>query len=315
MSLRGQMVNRLLVAVLISCTAALGETEPAVEAQDPKPLTGSAAEAVALAKYWNDGGGVPSPVSIDQVGRVKYAYGSDMPTLVCAPLRVCTLELEAGELVTGDLQVGDPVRWTFSLMAYGGAGGSIPLTPVIVLKPTPVARETNLLVTTDRRVYYVRLVAQTENYMARVSFSYPADDAAKWRRDVKVSEPPPAPVPLPAPTINRDDVVREVVENLNFNYAWKGGRKTPCIKPSKVFDDGVHTVIQMPACVSSRELPVLLVHADGKDIVTNYRFVDGKFIVDRLFEQAALRAGGSRAAVKDAVRIERGKVVTNGRTD
>lgn len=311
------MKNKLLTALFISCGAALGETKPAVKPQDPKPLTASATEAVALAKYWNTGGGVASPVSIDQVGRVKYSYGSDMPTLVCAPLRVCTIELESGELVTGDLQLGDPVRWTYSLMAYGGSAGAIPLTPVIVLKPTPVAHETNLLVTTDRRVYYVRLVAQADNYMARVSFTYPEDDAAKWRKETKAAEPSALPVrvALPAPTINRDDVAREVVENLNLNYAWKGGKKTPCIKPSKVFDDGIHTVIQEPACVSSRELPVLLVHADGKDIQTNYRVVDGKLIVDRLFDRATLRAGGSKAAIKDAVHIERGKAVNDGKAN
>ena len=51
-------------------------------------------------------------------------------------------------------------------------------TSVIVLKPQVPGLDTNLLVTTDRRAYYLRLVSKPEDYVARVAFLYPEDDSA-----------------------------------------------------------------------------------------------------------------------------------------
>jgi P-type conjugative transfer protein TrbG len=301
-------LKRLLIAVVFSSAVALAQQQPksVAKASEARPLTTSAQDAMKLSNNWKNGA---SPVSVDSVGRVKYVYGVDMPTIVCAPVRICALELEPGERVTGDVQIGDTVSWNYLLLYYGSNAAA--QTAVVVLRPTPAAMDTNLLLTTDRRVYYLRLVGHGSDYMSRVSFTYPEDSAARWQSEIKAHEaPPPITAPI-APAVNRDDVEREVIANLSFDYNVTGGKKTPCIKPSRVYDDGAHTVIVMPACVNSRELPVLVVHADGKDIVTNYRYANGKFVVDRLFDQAKLQAGGSKKAAKDAVRIERGKADAN----
>jgi len=41
--------------------------------------------------------------------------------------------------------------------------------------------DTNLLITTDRRAYYLRLISKPEDYVARVAFAYPEDDTRKWQ--------------------------------------------------------------------------------------------------------------------------------------
>src|SRR5207248_4767441 len=101
------------------------------------------------------------------------------PTLVCAPLRVCVVELENGEKLVGEPQIGDSVRWIIS-PATSGSGDL--MTAMIVVKPKQPGLDTNLLVTTDRRAYYLRLISKPEDYVARVAFHYPDDDAEKWQR-------------------------------------------------------------------------------------------------------------------------------------
>src|SRR5438034_6480597 len=60
---------------------------------------------------------------------------------VCAPLRICMLELQPGEKLNGEPQIGDSLRWQITPASYGtGVDG----TPVIVVKPTASGLDTNL---------------------------------------------------------------------------------------------------------------------------------------------------------------------------
>ena len=43
-------------------------------------------------------------------GRVVYTFGVGQPTLVATPLRVSSIELQAGEKILGEPQIGDSVR-------------------------------------------------------------------------------------------------------------------------------------------------------------------------------------------------------------
>ena len=104
-----------------------------------------------------------------------------LPTVVCAPLRVCMIELQSGEKLVGEPQIGDSVRWNLSPAMYGSGASS---TSVIVLKPQGPGLDTNLLITTDRRAYYLRLLSKPDDYVARVAFAYPDDEEneRKWQQ-------------------------------------------------------------------------------------------------------------------------------------
>jgi type IV secretory pathway VirB9-like protein len=52
-------------------------------------------------------------------------------------------------------------------------------TSAIVLKPQEPGLDTNLLITTGRRAYYLRLVSKQQDYVARVAFSYPEEQNGK----------------------------------------------------------------------------------------------------------------------------------------
>lgn len=147
-----------------------GNPNPAIEV--PKDFSSgkdvalpqNAQEALAVGQAWMSEKHTPAP---GKDGRVLYTYGAGLPTVVCAPLRVCVVELEAGEKLVGEPHIGDAVRW---IIAPASAGQTDAVTPMIVLKPKQAGLDTNLLLTTDRRAYYLRLISKPEEYLARVAF-------------------------------------------------------------------------------------------------------------------------------------------------
>jgi type IV secretion system protein TrbG len=257
------------------------------------PLTPTALEAVRVSERWQGEKNAPSP---GPDGRVMYSFGAGLPTVVCAPLRVCIIELQAGEKIVGEPHIGDSVRWNISPALYGTGDQA---TAVIILKPQMPGLDTNLLITTDRRAYYLRLISKPDDYVARVAFAYPDDDTRRWQQQLAeqqtlakqekhAAEVPPAVI---------------AVEKVNFDYTIRGGDEHN--RPVRVFDDGAKTYIQMPAELEHREAPVLLVVGkDGKGEMTNYRVKDQTYIVDRLFDRANLVLGSGKKAQK--VEIIRG---------
>jgi hypothetical protein len=93
------------------------------------PLTATALEAVRVSEHWRSEKNSPSQ---GPDGRVMYSYGAGLPTVVCAPLRVCIIELQAGEKIVGEPHIGDSVRWNISPAMYGTGDQA---TCVIILKP------------------------------------------------------------------------------------------------------------------------------------------------------------------------------------
>ena len=186
-----------------------------------------------MSDTWRAGQNTPAAGSD---GRVLYAYGAGLPIVVCAPLRVCMIELQPGERITGEPQIGDSIRWNMSPAMYGQGEET---TSAIVLKPQEPGLDTNLLITTDRRAYYLRLVSKPQDYVARVAFSYPEEqNGKKWqehlsrsvRRHWKASVIALMPAMITA-------------EKLNFAYKVPGANEQ--LRPLRVFDDGAKTYIQM----------------------------------------------------------------------
>jgi|SRR5579884_947708 len=258
------------------------------------PLTPTAQAAVLLSEKWLTETNSPSPGAD---GRVVYSYGSGLPTVVCAPLRICMVELQAGERLIGEPHIGDSVRWNISPALFGKGDVS---TTVIVIKPQETGLDTNLLLTTDRRAYYMRLVSKPDDYIARVAFAYPDDDATdlKWKEHLARQEQEQREATRIA------ELSPIAIESMNFNYAIKGGNDA--IRPVQVFDDGEKTYIRMNPNTQHQEAPVLVVvGSDGKAEMLNYRVKGDMYIADRIFERARLVLGSDKKAKK--VEIIRGK--------
>lgn len=250
----------------------------------------SAVTAAALTDEWADSGVAPLPGAD---GRVVVTYGSGLTTLVCAFLKVCVIELEPGEKMLGEPVLGDAVRWSVEVAAAGA-----PRTELIMVKPLVpdlknLRAETSLVVTTDRRVYYVRLQSDTDKYVARLAFQYPhgANDGQNW---AQFEARRAAEQQLAAEAV--DQTLSEVpIVAANWDYTVKGKR---ALAPIIVADDGRQTYLRMPAGLANRGLPVLLVKGE----VTNYRVQGDWWIVDQIFDRAELVMGTGWRQKKATVR-------------
>jgi P-type conjugative transfer protein TrbG len=212
-----------------------------------------------------------------------FPYGHSQPTVTCAPLRACVIELEAGESILSKI-AGDTQRWEIQL-AVAGANGQ---TPLVVVKPHDCGLTTNLvLATTAGRIYDLTLDSPPcprsglnphGAYVRHVRFYYPDALVESW------TAPPPATVSPTAATISA----------LNFAYKISRDRHVAWV-PLAVFDDGAHCYIKLPTGAEHREAPVLFVLSDdGTKILLNYNLVGDTYVTDRVFRSAVLMLGEGR---------------------
>jgi type IV secretion system protein VirB9 len=262
-------------------------------------LSQSAQAGVALSESLQSEKNMPVPT---KDGRILYTYGVGLPTAVCAPFRVCTIELQPGEKMTGEPKIGDDVRW---LVEPGTSGTGDAATPLLLIKPRQDGLDTNMVVTTDRRTYYVRLISKNTDYIARMAFNYPDDEKIKWdaylqkQKQEETQERAASRV---------DGIAPGGMDSLFFDYQVKGSGHNPSIQPIRVLDDGVKTYIVMSPLAEHRELPTLVIHGvDGNEMV-NYRVKGDTYIVDRLFDRGALLLGVGKHQEK--VEITRQKPVS-----
>ena len=205
--------------------------------------------------------------------------------LYTAPERVSEIALEPGETLVA-VAAGDTARWVIGDTASGT--GAARRTHVLV-KPSAAGLATNLVITTDRRLYRVEVASNGGPAMAGIAWTYPQDELiALQRAEAAAAAAQPVAQGM-------------AIETLNFAYAISGDR--PSWRPVRAFDDGRQVFIQFPASLAQDEAPPLFVLGEsGRAELVNYRLKGRYYVVDRLFGAAELRLGGRRQQV---VRITR----------
>jgi len=217
---------------------------------------------------------------------VVFPFGRLQPQLTCAPLRACVVVLEPGERVLGKAS-GDTERWLIAQTATGVGGR----TALLVVKPTDCNLATNLVVTTDRRVYDVTLTSvpcvgraggATAEYTRIVRFYYP-DELLVGRDSAGVVAIRPM-VGDTAGSLARTTAPAR----LNFAYTVKADRGVRWA-PLHVYDDGAHVYIRLPDSARHGALPVLFeVGRDGSRGMLNYAVDGDAYVTDRVFARAVL---------------------------
>jgi P-type conjugative transfer protein TrbG len=243
-------------------------------------LTGKERRGVDYGRQWANNRDQPAR---GPDGSAVFVFGATLPSVVCAPLYVCDLVLQEGEAVN-DVHVGDAVRWQIS-PATQGTGEKA--TTHIIIKPTDIGLTTNLLITTNRRAYAIKLVSQAQAWMPRVSFQYPDAVKAQWGAYHSRMEERQAAQETAADA--------GAGARLDFNYALSGDAPW---RPVRVYAAGSKTYIQFPAGIAHGDLPALVALADDGGLFTeptkelvNYRYVNGRFEVDKVLQRAALISG------------------------
>jgi P-type conjugative transfer protein TrbG len=279
----------LLPALLVAMPCAFAQPVPALNAPvtsttvptstamlpgKEQPLTPAEQQSLALVSKWVNG--TTLPITRGD-GSVTWFFGATLPTVVCAPLKTCDIQLQPGERITKKgVHVGDPVRWNIS-PALSGEGDQ-QVTHLIV-KPSDVGISTTLVVATDRRTYHIALSARQTDWTPAVSFDYPEQVQDEWNNYYAKQEKAIAEKTL-GNGLN--------IDSLDFNYQISGSES---FKPVRVYNNGIKTFIEMPASVNARELPTLMVINAGNKEVVNYRYRDNKFIVDQLADDIILISG------------------------
>ncbi|MBJ7439498.1 MAG: P-type conjugative transfer protein TrbG [Sphingopyxis sp.] len=207
--------------------------------------------------------------------------------LYAAPERVSDIALQPGEALVS-VAAGDTVRWTVGDTTSGS--GAEKRTHLLV-KPFSAGLSTNLVITTDRRVYRVQLTSTAATAMTAIAWTYPQDELLALQRQAQGAE---AAQPVSAGI---------EIEHLSFNYRISGDR--PAWLPLRAFDDGRQTWIEFPGSIEVGEAPPLFVLGDkGQAELVNYRVSGRYYIVDRLFGAAELRLGGQKQKVVRITRVE-----------
>jgi type IV secretion system protein VirB9 len=225
--------------------------------------------------------------SDDFVGSVQvFTYDpGEVYEVWTAPLRVTTLTLPPGETIVSKA-AGDTVRWQIGETTSGTGAGE---QAHVLLKPLQRGLETNLVLTTNRRVYMLQLKSGAPDaFNAAVTWDAPPAlvETAATDAVAQVAEP-----------------VAEPQGAVDGRYRIKPQGHRPRWTPTAVMNDGLRTFITFPPDLQVDESPALfVVAANGQTQMVNYRQQGGVFIVDRLFDRAELRLGDHHPQI---VRIER----------
>lgn len=205
---------------------------------------------------------------------VPFATGA--PELQCETLRVCAVELETGERVV-KTYLGDAERWKVDVQLSQEGG----VKPLVVLKPTECGIETNLIVSTDRRIYDVLVKSRScasageglKLGPRRLRFEYGGFTQAwndKGQTGAVAGEPSAA-----------------KPQSLNFRYSWAGGWRG--IKPKLVYDDGKRIYVRLEK-VPEKAPAIFRKGAQGLEIVP-FRLEGEVYIIEAMPEEFVLVAG------------------------
>jgi type IV secretion system protein VirB9 len=195
--------------------------------------------------------------------------------LSCAVGFLCEIVLEPGEQLRNGF-TPEPSVWDPHV---GYAGDGI-LTPHLILKPRRPGLATNLIITTNRRVYriYVRaVVAQEPTYMF---YHYDTERRA--------ATPSPVSTPFNAQIACTRASLAEY--RITGPDPWR---------PTIACNDGGHTYMQMVrSSTVPTDLPVVFarIDRDRKDQIVNWTYDAGNRVyrVDGVFEHLILAVGRER---------------------
>ncbi len=259
----------------------------------------------AASAEWGAAGIAPALLGGD--GEVLYAYGENRPTVTCAPLHLCVINLMAGDRIV-NIAIGDSVRWLAQAIHAGGQDS-------VVLKPVEAGLTTNLMIAAESahgkgHLYYLTLVSDSKGYIPMVGF-YNPNSPQSGASSPSLESPPPMAAAVPASAAVADSgAIQQRVAMMNptqidFGYVchpdghfWQGAqrRRARAFLPERVFAYKGHTYIQMPPGIGYHDLPAIF-GLEGKTYLLNSRFKNGYYIVDSLPAQLRLIDGvGSDAA-------------------
>lgn len=263
-------------------------------------------QAAKLAKEYEENTKYLAPLTRGADGSVQYVFSTTRPRILCRPLRVTDVALEAGEKITSAPFVGDSVNWTI-LPSVSGSGEQTQYH--IIIKPSMPDIATNLIVHTDRRTYHLDLISSKDMYTPYVSFIYPRETRPEWddflNRQARVSKVKELPV------IPSREELSSANGRIDSNYKITPKNKDIGWVPVSVYNDGKKTYIEFPDMLDALEAPVFFATIAGNKELVNYRKYENVYIIDRIVESGVLIAGTGRTAKQVTIRKSKTPIPNN----
>ena len=188
-----------------------------------------------------------------------------------------TLRLQEGEKIQF-FAGGDTERWAIE-ESQGGKGNR----PVVFIKPSIEEEEddmlTNIIIVTDRHMYFLNIQLSEEKYNPLVEWRYPNE--AKIIREAQERN---------TTVIGTDDLTK-----LNYGYNWN---RNSVLSPMQVFDNGEHTFIVLKD--RTKEMPAIYVKGVEGQISFVTPKINGKYkTIDRVTEEITLEIGKQKLKIRN----------------
>ena len=270
------------------------------------PATSQAARSREVAVAWD---GRTSPVAAGPGGRVVTTFGEAIPVAHCSPLKVCYIELEPGEQLTDTPSIGDAARWQFVPKIQGRAPAE---RVVIEIKPAQDAKDTNLVIPTDRRLYSISLVNDPDYHTPILAFRWPDSEAraaaegierrraeelaleeataaeAASRAEVMVAELARSGVPTESGA--------STAELLDFRFRVSGDAP---FRPVRVFSDGERTYIDLHPAYRGALPAIVAGRGEGNAALNTRVSASGsRLVADRVLTDVWLQSGKQRVRIR-----------------
>ena len=223
-------------------------------------------------------------------GTFFYQYNENLVYEIYAqPYHLTDIVLQTGEVVIGTpLLSEDETVWelTAGVARDPATGADI---QHLFVKPTYSKQDSSLIIITDRRVYRFRLKSFSDTHMAIVKFTYPLEKNV-WAKKTDSDN---------GRAIENDFLRTSNPELLSFDYKIKYSRfKKPDFLPTRIYDDGQCTYIQVQDIVLQKKLPVLF---NEKNEIVNYSIHKNVFVIPRLINKVTLRIGKEKVQIEKQV--------------
>jgi len=271
------MLGLTWVVILLFTALLVLLTRPA-RAQTPPPERIVSAETPlqqaidAQLQVYIDGG---RPEVLRTSNALVYPFGVYQPVLTCTILRICVIELEPGEQLYS-MGAGDHVRWNIDHGTTGPGGNTVYVTVV----PTDYDLTTNLVISTNRRMYHMTLdsppkkhgaasLNPLEAYTRHVKFYYPQQLQVVESMSPAEEEP--------------SHFLGTEVDQLHYGYAWRTENGFPW-QPLAVFDDGERVYLRVPPEADGGGVLLLGEKSDARS--GSYIVRDEFFIIEQVFDEA-----------------------------
>ena len=153
-------------------TKVVTEEKRMIEVMNPpleNSMTSTDVKALEVAFDGTEKAENKTPPVMGNNGKVVYQYGQGQNTIICQVNQFCVIELEENEMLI-DGYVSDTTRWDVE-DTYKGTPENSQI--MILIRPKDVNLDSTFIISTDRRVYSLKLKSSYDYTMPIVSFSYP----------------------------------------------------------------------------------------------------------------------------------------------